>query len=79
MIFLITPHPWEFLRHHPRVRTFPDLASAISAIMAALKEGSVRKMGDRAKIIAEASVAPRSWNAGTLHGCTTGHRPSAPR
>jgi hypothetical protein len=32
-VFLITPHPWPFLRHHPNVRSFPDLQSAIAAIM----------------------------------------------
>jgi hypothetical protein len=32
-IFLITPHPWPFLRHHPNVRSFPDLQSAVAAVM----------------------------------------------
>jgi hypothetical protein len=35
MIYRVAPHPWDFLRHHPRVRTFPSLASAVTAIMAA--------------------------------------------
>jgi hypothetical protein len=32
-VYLISPHDWSW-KHHPRVRVFKDLASAIEAIMA---------------------------------------------
>jgi hypothetical protein len=33
-VFLVSPHPWHFLRHHPRCRSFDSLADAVHAIMA---------------------------------------------
>jgi len=32
-VFLVTDHQWS-VAHHPRVRSFPNLAAAISAIVA---------------------------------------------
>jgi hypothetical protein len=34
-VFLVSPWPWEFLRHHPRCRSFESIADAVAAIMAA--------------------------------------------
>jgi hypothetical protein len=34
-VYLVSPHEWPFLRHHPRVRSFDSSADAIEAIMAA--------------------------------------------
>jgi hypothetical protein len=34
-VYLVSPHDWPFLRHHPRCRTFASLADATTAIMAA--------------------------------------------
>jgi hypothetical protein len=33
-VFLVSPHPWHFLRHHPRCRSFDSIADAVHAIMA---------------------------------------------
>jgi hypothetical protein len=33
-VFLISPHPWPFLRNHPRCRSFDNLAEAVRAIVA---------------------------------------------
>jgi hypothetical protein len=33
-VFLVSPHEWPFIRHHPRCRSFATLADAIVAIMA---------------------------------------------
>jgi hypothetical protein len=44
--FLVSPHPWEFLRHHPRCRSFETMAAAISAIMA-------QCAGEQARVIAQ--------------------------
>jgi hypothetical protein len=33
-IFLISPHRWDFLRNHPRVRSFDTLEQAIAAVVA---------------------------------------------
>jgi hypothetical protein len=33
-VFLVSPHPWPFLRNHPRVRSFDTLQAAVTAIMA---------------------------------------------
>jgi hypothetical protein len=32
-IFLISPHPWMFLRSHPNVRSFETLADAVLAVV----------------------------------------------
>jgi hypothetical protein len=34
-VYVVSPHAWPFLRHHPRVRNFPTLADAVAAICAA--------------------------------------------
>jgi nucleoside 2-deoxyribosyltransferase len=33
-VFLVSRHPWPFLRHHPRCRSFNSIADAITAITA---------------------------------------------
>jgi hypothetical protein len=33
-VFLVSPWPWEFLRHHPRCRSFDTVADAIRALVA---------------------------------------------
>jgi hypothetical protein len=33
-VFLVAPHPWPFLRNHPRVRSFDSIEAAITAVMA---------------------------------------------
>jgi hypothetical protein len=32
-LYLVSPHDWPFLCHHPRCRSFKTLADAVSAIM----------------------------------------------
>jgi hypothetical protein len=49
-VFLIAPHPWPFLRNHPRCRSFENLAEAVRAICA-LRDG------ERARDEAERSGA----------------------
>jgi hypothetical protein len=44
-VYLISPHPWPFLRHHPRCRSFDTLADAVTAITAA-------SAGERARLAA---------------------------
>jgi hypothetical protein len=34
-VFLVSPHAWDFLRHHPCCRSFDSVADAVQAIMAA--------------------------------------------
>jgi hypothetical protein len=34
-VYLVSPHDWPFLRHHPRCRSFDTLADAVTAIVAA--------------------------------------------
>jgi hypothetical protein len=46
--YLVSPHPWPFLRNHPRCRSFKTLAEAVTALMA-------RAAGERAR--SERSVA----------------------
>ena len=48
LVFLVSHHPWPFLRHHPRCRSFDTLAAAIVAIMAQVA-------GERARILVELS------------------------
>jgi hypothetical protein len=31
-VYLVSPHDWPFLRHHPRVKSFPDLAAAVTEL-----------------------------------------------
>jgi hypothetical protein len=33
-VYLVSPHPWPFLRNNPRVRSFDTLAAAVEAIVA---------------------------------------------
>ncbi len=33
-VYIVSPHPWPFLRNHPRCRSFDTLESAVVAIMA---------------------------------------------
>jgi hypothetical protein len=33
-VYLVSPHPWPFLRNHPHCRSFDTLADAISALVA---------------------------------------------
>jgi hypothetical protein len=32
MIYLVSPHPWQFLRNHPRVKSFRRLEDAVAEI-----------------------------------------------
>jgi hypothetical protein len=34
MVYLVSPHDWPFLRHHPNVLSFDTLEQAIAAIVA---------------------------------------------
>jgi hypothetical protein len=34
-VYLVSPHDWPFLRNHPRVRSFPNLAAAVTELVAA--------------------------------------------
>jgi hypothetical protein len=43
--YLVSPWPWEFLRHHPRCRSFETTATAVAAIMAQVA-------GDQARTLA---------------------------
>jgi hypothetical protein len=49
-VFLVSPHPWPFLRNHPRCRSFENLAEAVRAVC------SMRD-GERARDEAERSSA----------------------
>jgi hypothetical protein len=49
-VFLVSPHPWPFLRNHPRVRSFDSIAEAVRSICA-LRDG------ERARDEAERSSA----------------------
>jgi hypothetical protein len=42
-VYLISPHPWAFLRHHPRCRSFDTLAGAVEAIMSAAAGEQARR------------------------------------
>jgi hypothetical protein len=46
-VFLILPHPWPFLRNHPRCRSFDNLAEAVRA-SCAMREGErAREQAER--------------------------------
>jgi hypothetical protein len=47
-VFLVSHHPWPFLRHHPKCRSFETLADAITAIVA-------MQAGERARVLVELS------------------------
>jgi hypothetical protein len=49
-LYLVSPHDWPFLRHHPRCRSFKTLADAVVAIMA-------QQAGERAREQAIRSLA----------------------
>jgi hypothetical protein len=42
-VYLVSPHPWPFLRNHPRCRSFNTLAEAIRAIQAQAAGRRARK------------------------------------
>jgi hypothetical protein len=44
-VYLVSRHPWPFLRNHPNVRSFDSLSAAITAIMA-------RLAGEQARVVA---------------------------
>jgi hypothetical protein len=44
-VFLVSRHPWPFLRNHPKCRSFESLASAVNAIRA-------RAAGEEARLLA---------------------------
>jgi hypothetical protein len=44
-VLVVSPHPWPFLKHHPRVRCFTSLEAAIAALLA-------MRMGEQARLAA---------------------------
>jgi hypothetical protein len=40
-VFVVSPHPWPFLKCHPRVKCFPTLAAAVTAVMVAARGGNL--------------------------------------
>jgi hypothetical protein len=58
-VFLISPHPWPFLRNHPRCRSFDNLAEAVRAICA-LRDGErARHEAGRTATIIQMKRKPR--------------------
>jgi hypothetical protein len=48
-VFLISPHPWPFLRNHPLVRSFDTLEAAVSSLMALAKGEATRTAMERGR------------------------------
>jgi nucleoside 2-deoxyribosyltransferase len=46
-IYLITPHPWPFLRHMPNVRSFASLPEAITSIISLQHGTQLRALRER--------------------------------
>jgi hypothetical protein len=47
-LYLVSPHDWPFLRHHPRCRSFKTLADALAAILAAMEGERARQQKEAA-------------------------------
>jgi hypothetical protein len=49
-VFLVSRHPWPFLRNHPRVRSFDSLSDAITAVMAMQAGARARAESDASRV-----------------------------
>jgi hypothetical protein len=55
-VFLVSPHPWPFLRCHPRCRSFDTLEQAIAAIMAGQRGEKARRANGRGARVPDNSL-----------------------
>jgi hypothetical protein len=57
-VFVISPHPWPFLKHHPRVRAFNTIEGAIECLLAMATGQRLRGNGHDLRAIEAENTVP---------------------